>query len=594
MHSRSMRATSRGVSRAALGMTLLGAVVPLATRRAGAQRLAESAVHATVDSQRVLRDARRAQEGFERTRRANLPQSYGGSGGRCDVRVGRFCYWHDGEDYDGPEEPKKIAQARERFLTQLAGAAERLPGDEWIIGQRVRYLVEHGRAQDAAALASACTAREAWCAALRGFALHAASDFAGADSAFSAALAAMDEAERCRWTDITLLLEGVARERYEKLSCTERASFERTFWALSRPLHLLPANDLRTEHLARLTMTELQRAARSPHHLRWGDDMHELMVRYGWAKRWSREAPSLSLAHQSDVSVVGYEPTPTFDFVPAAEVLVSLTSAHQGSWELRDPLARTRYAPEYVRSFGALPYQVALFRRGDSTVVVAGFDVRGDSAFARDTMDAALAAARVTAPESAAVVVRRAGARTGALRLDVPWDTLLVTVEARDSAASRVARTKLVARHPVPRAGARVRMSDILLFDGPDSLPANLEEAIARARGALRVRASEPVGVFWETYGVDSRGETLSYTLTVSQVGTPWYRRAAERAGIVDRRAPVRMKWDEPSARPGAERARALAVDLATLTPGRYRLELTLEAEGQPGMTVSREIQVDR
>src|SRR5688500_11783202 len=41
------------------------------------------------DSQRIVRGARAAQASFESTRRLNLPVTPGGSGGRCDVRVGR-------------------------------------------------------------------------------------------------------------------------------------------------------------------------------------------------------------------------------------------------------------------------------------------------------------------------------------------------------------------------------------------------------------------------------------------------------------------------------------------------------------------------
>ena len=46
------------------------------------------------DSARDLSRARMAQVSFERSRRAQLP--YGSStGGRCDVRLGRYCWWYD-------------------------------------------------------------------------------------------------------------------------------------------------------------------------------------------------------------------------------------------------------------------------------------------------------------------------------------------------------------------------------------------------------------------------------------------------------------------------------------------------------------------
>jgi len=87
---------------------------------------------------------------------------------------------------------------------------------------------------------------------------------------------------------------------------------------------------------------------------------------------------------------------------------------------------------------------------------------------------------------------------------------------------------------------------------------------------------------------VSDAGEQLAYTLTVTREGTPWYRRAAEKLRVVDRRAPVRMQWDEPSARPGAARSRALAVDMSMLPEGRYRIVLTLEAGGEKPAVASR------
>ena len=542
------------------------------------------------DSQRVVRGARSAQAAFESTRRNNLPITPGASGGRCDVRVGRLCYWWDEGEWEGPPEPDKIKAARSALLDRLAAAGGRLPGDPWIVGQRVRYLVEDGRPADAVGVARECRATASWCAALAGFALHAAMDFAAADSAFEAAIAAMPEAERCRWTDIELLLDGDALSRYEKLSCANRTPFEQRFWALSRPLHLLPANDLRTEHFARMTMAELIRTSRYAHEMSWGDDTRELMLRYGWERHWSREAPSAYSG--PSVHVIGHEPTPAYAFVPHADVLSNPASAELSDWELRDPLARSRYAPSYARSVTALDHQVAFFRRGDSAVVVAAFDVRRDTTFKRDSVGGALGVAPVTAPESVFVARSDPASRRQALSITSRWEPMLVSVEARDSAERRVARARTVARPPVTPDTSRVTVSDLLLFDDPAQLPATLDDALPRARGTLRVEQATPVGVYWEMYGVAPDGETLAYTLTVTRASTPWLRRAGEKLGVVDRRAPVRMKWDEPSGRRDATRARALAVDLSTLPEGRYRIDLSLEAEGQQPVVASRVVEV--
>ena len=61
------------------------------------------------DSIKALRLARRAQENFELTRRANLPRSSGISGRACDVVVGPYCHWRQRNSSAAPpEEPKVI------------------------------------------------------------------------------------------------------------------------------------------------------------------------------------------------------------------------------------------------------------------------------------------------------------------------------------------------------------------------------------------------------------------------------------------------------------------------------------------------------
>ncbi|HEX9167004.1 MAG TPA: hypothetical protein VF862_13915, partial [Gemmatimonadales bacterium] len=157
------------------------------------------------DSARLSREARSAQAAFERARRHLLPVTTAGLG-RCDVRLGRFCYWYDEGDPPPPLEPLQIAALRERFLVRLDSLAARSPGDAWIAGQRVRYLVEAGRHAEAVEVARACG--DSWrCSAMAGFALHAGRQFPEADSAFGVALAGMSAEQRCQWTDLTPLLE---------------------------------------------------------------------------------------------------------------------------------------------------------------------------------------------------------------------------------------------------------------------------------------------------------------------------------------------------------------------------------------------------
>ena len=107
---------------------------------------------ATPDTFVVRRTAREVQARFERTRRELLPISHTG-GGRCDVTVGRFCYWHDPDELPLPEEPVEIARARGAMLHSLEALFAQAPGDAWILGQLVRYTVEQGDVDSALVLA---------------------------------------------------------------------------------------------------------------------------------------------------------------------------------------------------------------------------------------------------------------------------------------------------------------------------------------------------------------------------------------------------------------------------------------------------------
>src|SRR5205823_14830328 len=175
---------------------------------------------AAPDSGAVLNSARRAQAAFESTRRGSLPERPGGWSGVCGQRIGRICYWYEGDHNDtAPPEPARIREARARLLATLDEAGATLPGDEWIAGQRVRYLLEDSQPARAARVAEQCRAVAWWCEALAGLVRHVTGDFAAADRAFAASLADMPARERCRWADLPPLLQGGVGARYRRRDC---------------------------------------------------------------------------------------------------------------------------------------------------------------------------------------------------------------------------------------------------------------------------------------------------------------------------------------------------------------------------------------
>src|SRR5215471_17900978 len=169
------------------------------------------------DSAAALRSAQLAQQAFESRRGFLAPRTPGSShDGVCDERIGRFCYWYDADAPLPPPESQDIRRARRHLVDLLDAAAAEFPGDWWIAGQRVRYLVESERLAEALAAALACRAERWWCEALEGFAQHAAGEDAAADTVYAAALADMPADRRCRWTDLTPLLDGDLRRRFSK------------------------------------------------------------------------------------------------------------------------------------------------------------------------------------------------------------------------------------------------------------------------------------------------------------------------------------------------------------------------------------------
>ncbi len=542
------------------------------------------------DSLAVLKAARRAQQAFEATRRANLPQQPSFAGGACDERIGRMCYWYEGGLDTAPEEPPRIRDARVKLLATLADAGEALPGDEWIAGQRVRYLIEHQAFDAAVRVATACRATLWWCEALGGMARHAAGDFAGADSTFAAALRDMPEEERCHWTDISPLLEGALAKQYSRLDCAGRETFAARWWWLTRPLYSLGGNDRRTEHLARRTFARIERDARTTFGLYWGDDLRDLLVRYGWATYWTRDPPRSDLV-SSEPRIAGHEPSPSFRFAPTQRAFDDPSAARPEDWALDARQARERYAPEYARAFVALDHQAAVFRRDDSCIVVGAYDLSGDTLFAEDSVRGALVLA---ADEHPLAIARDSGVAndTRALTATAPCQPFVLSLEAIAPRGRHVARARYGVAPPAVRPD-QVEISDLLLFDPRDSLPDDLSAVIPEAHGGTRFSAPQRLGVFWELYGVGAGAAPVTMALTVTREGGGWLRRAVQSLGLVGPRRNVRLEWQEVP-QPGAVRPRALVVDLSDLASGRYVIEVAVSPAEGDRVTARREITVAR
>jgi hypothetical protein len=548
-----------------------------------------------------LSNLRAAQQGFESFRRMRLPIFVGRrpAAGECDETIGRFCYWYDEDEVKPPPEPRSIRDARTRLIALLDSAGRVSPNDRWISAQRVRYLAEAERFDDAIAAARECTMLDWWCSAVQGFAYHVAGQYASSDSAYARALALMERREDCDFRDLKLLLGDAFLQRYRDQGCASRAALEERVWWLARPMLSSNGNDARTEYYSRLMMARFVQQAPSAFQMGFDSDEREMLIRYGWPTSWTREETSPYGGARA--AVVGHEPTPAHPYLPMPRVLENPASSDSAEWRSKGvPPVRARYSPAYARRLVPLEHQTALFRRGDSALVAAAWSVAGDTALAAAASDGSLGAAALVltkGEERDATIARASGATvTGALTARAPWGSMLMSLEVAAPARKTLARARYGVRGS-DQPQSRVQVSDLLLFEPYDDMPRTLDDVLPHMRTSQRLKPGSRVGIYWEAYNTLPAGEQIAVSITVAPHnagGGGWFRGALRALRLVREAKPVTVGMQDVSARGLLYTPRAVVVDLATLTPGRYLMELEIDVGGGNVVRAERAITVTR
>ena len=392
-----------------------------------ARALAEQhAPPSVADSLELLEEAKDVQARYERYREQRTPPDLASLSRRCDDIVGRYCFRFPGhvdvDDWRAPEQPVELELARTRVLKDLGNIAGKIPGDLWILGQRVYYLTDMGAWTNAVNLARRCGGRTHWwCTALAAYVHHARGLWTVADEAFAQALEQMPPDTAALWRAPEYLLEDSAWKIYEEAA--DKEILEERLWMLSDPLYLVDGNDRKTEQYARRVLIRIRAGAVNGTGLDWDDDLKEITLRWGAPEAWSRErdVPTGDTLVDSRRMVSHRRGQ---EFLPPGEVLEAPSHTAPGEWtlgdwvrlELReggtpvDPLInagllealtqssnpvegsidlngiiadgiirsgpRTGYTAPYAPELDILETQLARFRRGDSLLVAGAFAPR--------------------------------------------------------------------------------------------------------------------------------------------------------------------------------------------------------------------------
>lgn len=521
-----------------------------------------------------------------------------------------------------------LAKQRSALVHLFDVVHRQLPTHPWIIGQRIRLLVDAGELGRALDVARSCQAQRSWCAALTGHVLHAQGESLAAESAFVAARDAMTPEERCAWTDIGVLLDSAARHSYARMSCAEHLEINAMFWWMADPMLGEAGNARLVEHYARLVRITLHSALSQDERYDWrpamgGDAVAEMMLRYGWPTSDLWAGPSVDRSHTRWLAMhrmSGHAPFLTADYSPdrlhlsaAWSAVLDPFGARESDWSLNHPVGRP-YFPvwpaEHVLSSRALvqlPSGQSVVLRRDSTLLLAVSTMLHDQTLA--PLGDSLTAMLLTSPRPDTIrIVAQRRARNGAslvLSGVILAEPALVGVEipgrGRDGASARLRFGLFPPSTLSAMAKNEVAVSEPVLLDagaaagGEASAIDDAGVAISRMLGSVRLKHVDRLGVFFESYGLQS-GDTVDVSVRIERSTAPT---TLHRIGMAlrvsdDPNGAVEVKWREPQ--PGRSsrsisagrvpvQARSLTLNIARLKRGDYTLDVTI---GKPGVPPAR------
>jgi hypothetical protein len=516
---------------------------------------------------------------------------------------------------------QSVRAARARLIDSLAALDAMRPGDKWIVGQRVRFLVDQGERKAALDVARHCQADRTWCSQLAGYVLHSEGAYARADSAFDAATRAMTPDDRCKWTSVRLLLDDHGRGAYDHLNCDERVAANEKFWWLSTPMFVDTLDDRRSTDFARKVLIELRGSLSWDERFDWRRQygraaLTEMLVRYGWPTYSAYGGQEHSEAHATWMGFNDSTRTGTLEYprerlhvAPEWRAIADPFHATATAWRLdmglltgdEEPAAQWWPAEHYTRPGGPITQlleQTVLLRRDDDVLLATAAARPGDW-YVLDTSATALF--RTTGPGKVERLPHKTLTNSQAIVVlgKVPATPAIVGAELPAAPGKMSARTRLGIDPPAPLstlgAGA-LAISDPVLLTSEGDPPSSVEGALARMLGDTHVREGK-LGVYWETYGL-AKGDSVAVSVIVSRKEPLSKMRrlgmALHLAGDIN--SSVAVRWSEPGSRAqewtidGATpiQARAIRIDLSNLPGGRYELSVVMQRPGLLPVTTTR------
>jgi tetratricopeptide (TPR) repeat protein len=607
-----------------------------------------TAQQSEADSVKLHEQAKELQIKFEAYREQRmipeLPEL--GGGGGCDDIVGRMCLRYgrneDSEDRERIPEPVELGMARVRLIREFSDIADDIPGDRWLLGQRVLYLGEAGRWSNAESLARRCGGGSNWwCTALVGYTLQAQGDVIQAEEVFERALREMPEDEAKEWKKGKLLLRPSTYKVYKKAEDKD-AMWDR-LWLLADPLYLVDGNDRKTENYAREVYVRLKRDALNAFGMEWGDDLEEIRIRWGMPWMWTRtKMPRTQMSLADNRQMGNSFSSKNRFYLPSGDALESPSEVTPDSWRIDSDRPWALHTARYAQDMRQLESQVARFRRGDSLLVVGAFTEEDTSRRSQTQGDQRIVSRpriinmrrpqteersdrqqrssnpfmrQVEEPEpfyqqepepdidkpilSGLILIDEATEERYEIRgegpdaaymLQVPNGRYIMSLEALDEETSRGWRDRYGVWQDDLVFGL-AGLSDILVLRDEPELPDALVDALPQAMPVVRISSGEAFQIAWEMYGM-TVGETAQIRIGVDKPQEGALRRLGQFLRVLEPTDPIDLTFQDQGPDVLGTVFRSVRLNLPDLEPGNYTITVEVTLSGREPMATTRVLEV--